>query len=275
MRQMGFAGFMVEAKKKTGGRTPPVFCCTCEPQVCVKRLSGLLELPGSYIIDLIRVGTAGWRSAVRLSGCATIPEVQQNIHAARHRHVNRINRTSIEVERQLARLPFNAILMESGRQVRRHVLLEIRATVPAGRPCRSAISRRVTIAVAPWAYAASVSFHDVDLRVIRLIVVVEPECWPGTLADGKLGFHLEITVGLVELAIGIDGAVEEVARCVALRPDLQHAVFDRVVFGCVTGLIPDVVVPDTGIEAVEVIREGQCVQRGVLTGRPCHRRGSA
>jgi hypothetical protein len=64
-------------------------------------------------------------------------------------------------------------------------------------------------------------------------MVEQPECGPGAFANRQLGFDLEVAIGLVILAIGVDGAVEELTGAVTLRPDFQLAVFNIVVLGVV------------------------------------------
>ena len=89
-------------------------------------------------------------------------------------------------------------------------------------------------------------------------MIKQPKRRPSTLTNRKLGFDFKEAVGLIVLAIGIDGAVEEFAAGITLRPDFQATVRHRIVLGGVGSLIPDLVIPLGRIErsAREFLGEG-------------------
>jgi hypothetical protein len=65
-----------------------------------------------------------------------------------------------------------------------------------------------------------------------------PECRPQVFTFRQLGFH--------------DGAVDKAPFCIALRPNLQLAVFHCIVLGRIGLSAPDGIIPYLGIEAVAV-----------------------
>ena len=52
-------------------------------------------------------------------------------------------------------------------------------------------------------------------------MIEQPKRRPCAFTHGQLGIDLKVPISLVVLSIRIDGAVEEFAAGVTLRPDLQ------------------------------------------------------
>ena len=87
-------------------------------------------------------------------------------------------------------------------------------------------------------------------------MVKQPESRPGAFTHRQLGLNFKETIGLVVLAIGVDGAIEKLSARITLWPDFQTTVGYGVVLGGVTGFIPDGIVPYGGVERIELILEG-------------------
>ena len=79
-------------------------------------------------------------------------------------------------------------------------------------------------------------------------MVEQPESRPSTFTHRELGLDFKETIGLVVLAIRVDGTVEKFSARITLRPNLQTAVGHCIVFGGITGFIPDGIVPYGGVE---------------------------
>ena len=79
-------------------------------------------------------------------------------------------------------------------------------------------------------------------------MIEQPEGWPGASSHRELGLNLEKTIGLIVLAIRINGTVEKSSARIALWPDFQSTVGHGIVLGGITGFVPYGVVPNGGIE---------------------------
>ena len=79
-------------------------------------------------------------------------------------------------------------------------------------------------------------------------MVEQPESRPGAFTYRKLGLDFKETIGLVVLAIRVDGTVEKFSARITLWPDFQTTVGYGVILGGITGFIPDGIVPHGSVE---------------------------